>query len=654
MMVRSAAYNHKGTIRIVDTEGNEDRRFVKNGRLSSKSQLAWSEHGNWLVYLFDDKTVYIKETDNQGPQKLVVSLPEEECDQPSFRPGGHSVSYLKRGNTANTGYELEVKDPDTTNYPLGECGFFCGVKTGVLDNPGTSSEGQTYTVEGEDHCPAVADDFYALVDVDNDSDGIATRDMAPCTGGRLEACNDNCADIPNPKQEDDDQDGVGNACDNCIDVANADQKNSDEDDLGDACDNCIDVANQDQLDDDGDGIGDAGDNCIHVFNPDQDDFDEDPKGPGDHCDFGLHNINTYVWSPDSKKIALVQCPQERTWRCLLWIAEFDSSSLSLPEAELIGTWIQKDHVIDWQDEWILFRVDQEKGLPDEYNGGGEYWKTEVSGDVLGNKESEDINNDDDSVQITFTHENGIKRDFRYFHNYNRGTAVWAKFVRDTEYVYYRASDGNGWYLTHLVKADGTGDKEYKRVSYPRHSWRSAVSPNGEYVLWGDARDYNQPITLYALVRDYYSLDLKEDKKYLITNGLVSSAYFSMSHSEKTVAFDDPQNGRAGISLIDMIGKDAQPRPLFSADEEGGRLPRKSQLDWSPSDEPWLLFLRSRAGLDHVYKKKIDGGKEVSISSGENGCSQPSFSPDGAYISYLQKLDDSEDGNKLVIVKADKE
>ena len=113
---------------------------------------------------------------------------------------------------------------------------------------------------------------------------------------------------------------------------------------------------------------------------------------------------------------------------------------------LIQTGVSGDHVIDWQDEWILFHMDREAGPPEKYNGGGEYWKVRSDGS--------------ESRQVTHTCKNGIgKYNSEEVCYQKNGTTRWAKFVNGTDWIYFTAFSptgvlGNEEY-SFVRKADGT-------------------------------------------------------------------------------------------------------------------------------------------------------------------------------------------------------
>ncbi|MEW5796244.1 MAG: M6 family metalloprotease domain-containing protein [Candidatus Zixiibacteriota bacterium] len=121
----------------------------------------------------------------------------------------------------------------------------------------------------------------AVVDYDNDG---------------IEDHQDNCAQTPNPTQDDLDGDYVGDACDPCTDT--------DYDGYGNPgfaantcpADNCPSVGNPQQEDADTDGVGDACDNCPAVDNPDQIDADSDTFGAA--CDCGDNDPSRYPGAPE--------------------------------------------------------------------------------------------------------------------------------------------------------------------------------------------------------------------------------------------------------------------------------------------------------------------------------------------------------------------
>jgi Thrombospondin type 3 repeat len=164
------------------------------------------------------------------------------------------------------------------------------------------------------------------VGVDTDGDGVLDT-------------TDNCVNVANPFQQDNDGDGIGNACD-----GTPNGPDTDGDGIGDAVDNCVAIANPTQQDNDGDGIGNACDatpngpdgdgdgvtdpvdNCPVNANASQQDNDNDgignacdstPDGPGGNGTNGTNGANGTSTAPiaGAHVRIKVKCPKKATKSC---------------------------------------------------------------------------------------------------------------------------------------------------------------------------------------------------------------------------------------------------------------------------------------------------------------------------------------------------
>jgi hypothetical protein len=281
--------------------------------------------------------VWLRVDTASTPKKLVVTWDDVfhwygYCPYPTCTPagpygdsntnGGNNMQLIlyEDGRIQFTYGSMGWSGADTFYGTAGTVGIYSGSTSGSCQDKATPS-GELFPPDtnlANKQIRYLLDTDDDNIPNDGDASGVAgdhycTHLQSPPTSPYnppvTVSCDDNCPSVPNPSQDNNDGDGLGDACDpdddndgvadnfpdNCPLVANSNQANSDGDSLGNACDNCPTVTNQNQLDTDHDGIGDAcdpdddndgvpdtTDNCKLVANANQNDYDGD--GLGDACD----------------------------------------------------------------------------------------------------------------------------------------------------------------------------------------------------------------------------------------------------------------------------------------------------------------------------------------------------------------------------------
>ncbi len=244
---------------------------------SSISDNSSEEHGGGIFINNDDSTIHLNN----------VTIANNTADHDSSGDGDGGGIYRSDG-TINVKNSIIANNSDPTSRP--DCSGTINSQGYNLieDATGCTINGDTTgNVTGQDPLLGPLQDnggpteTHALL---FGSPAIDTANpAAPGSGGNAcEATDQRGVSRPQPPgsdcdigafefELDSDGDGVPDATDNCPTTYNPNQEDDDDDGLGNACD----------PDDDNDGVLDADDNCPTAYNPDQEDSDGD--GVGDAC-----------------------------------------------------------------------------------------------------------------------------------------------------------------------------------------------------------------------------------------------------------------------------------------------------------------------------------------------------------------------------------
>ena len=244
------------------------------------------------VYNYSTNHVGDGSTDGINPAVSNGSFNANGVDQSGLLHSGSGVLVRIRAQAFSTG--ANVIDFRINNDPAQTHGITLTADNGgVISRPGDTNgdtfyDGpfiniiskiavdQTADTDGDavsntcDNCPTT-DNGPAEVNIlhvgnqdDQDGDGVGDACDPDVDGDGINNGPDNYPYCYNPTQDpapcaDTDGDGIINTADNCPTVSNSNQLNTDGDSMGNACD----------PDDDNDGVNDGSDNCPLVANPSQ-------------------------------------------------------------------------------------------------------------------------------------------------------------------------------------------------------------------------------------------------------------------------------------------------------------------------------------------------------------------------------------------------
>ncbi len=323
-------------------------------------------------------------------------------------------------------------------------------------------------------------------------------------------------------------------------------------------------------------------------------------------------VGGHAWSPDSTCLAVVQCPVGQAWGCDLQIVD-----RSLLRAYRVTSDTDLTGLGGWQDGWIYYRRQAVEGLPPQYAGDGEIWRIRPDGG--------------ERVQLTDTLHNGIKTSHNPVYE-NIGTAVMGFPVPGTSHLFLHAHDGNGWYTAFRCPLTGCDDPSEVVEISSRWAWTIGPSQGAGPLLYVRGTDWDSPMDLLAS-------SLEGDRHETLVVGLERAPRFVGSPDQAWVAYADEVGERdLRVVAVDGTGDHA----LFPAsaddllmnflDEGTLRGNVANARVWAP-DSSRILFASNRTEPFHVFRADVDGTTLLQITDEHAFHWGPSYSPDGAWISF---------------------